>query len=130
MKNYSLAILLLISLSSVSQAQSGSRSRPSIAPAVPQGSGSRAQDPSNSAFGQPVFETIPSDEDISAPPFASSSPGTVTSAPYSDLLPEYAPAPMGPCGCFHSYYVPVQTYHARPVYHRPFFGWRHRCTGY
>lgn len=130
MKNYSLAILLLLFLPSVSQAQSGSRSGPSIAPAIPQGSGSRVQSPSTSAPGRPSFESISSDEDYSALPSPSDSLGTVIPDPYSDHWPAYGPAPMGPCECLQPCYVPVRIHHVRPVYHRPYFGWRHRCTGY
>jgi hypothetical protein len=57
--------------------------------------------------------------------------GNRAPAPYVEQAPIYIPAQPSICGRVHTYYVPIQTYYAPPVYYRPhYYGRRHRWFGY
>jgi len=132
---YTLAILLLASLPSVVQAQSGTRgAAPTIQP-IPQATGSRGQDNSSPALSAPANRGALSGESYSTPPSSSGTNGYVEATPYAVQSPECAPEIARHCGRVYSYYVPVQTYYAAPVYYRPYygrryFGGRRRYFGY
>ncbi len=149
---YPLAILLLASLSGISQAQSGTRGSGTDTPAEPQGSGSRPAEnsilapSSGPALQAPTYQEAPAVESYSVPQTGSGTRGNVAPAPYAGQQhagqpPAYAPVQSSNCGRIHSYsaptqtyyvpaqtyYVPAQAYSARPVhyrlnYRRPYYG--------